>query len=440
MIRRLPTFIVLVALGSARPVPAQPRLTLGDALARARVQNVDVRAAQSAEREAHERITQSKAGYFPRVDLTETWQRGNQPVFVFSSLLAQRDFSAANFAIDALNHPDPVNNFRVAFTAEQPLYNGTTSANVRSAELGRDIATAGKSLVNQELGVAVAEAYGGVLLAMAAKQATAAALEAATADRDRAGNRRDAGVATDADVLQIDVHVARLREQTIRANADERIARAQLNQMMGEPLDAVFALALEPEYTAPVAPDFTALEAEALSNRAEIHIASLQESQADAAEDAARATFLPQVSALGGWEANGGQWNDRASSWTFGMVARVTLFQGMADRARVAEAREQATRRAVEREKAEVAVRLDVHRAVAQLEAARAAEEVGRAAVAQARESQRIIRDRYEAGFADITALLRAAESVVAADTSQMAARVNVLLATASLDRAVGRR
>ena len=172
----------------------------------------------------------------------------------------------------------------MAFTAEQPLYNGTTGASVRSAELGRDLATASRGLVGQELGVGVADAYSRVLLAMAARQATAAAIEAAAADRERAGNRRDAGVATEADVLQVDVHLARLREQAIRAQADERIARARLNQMMGEPLDAVFVLDLAPESTSPAAADLAALEAEALRNRAEIRLASLQESLAEAAQ------------------------------------------------------------------------------------------------------------------------------------------------------------
>ena len=90
-------------------------------VARARARNTDTRAAQAAEIEAAERVAQAKAGYFPRVDLTETWQRSNQPVFVFSSLLSQRQFSEANFAIDALNHPDPVNSFRVGLAAEREL-------------------------------------------------------------------------------------------------------------------------------------------------------------------------------------------------------------------------------------------------------------------------------------------------------------------------------
>ena len=64
----------------------------------------------------------------------------------------------------------------------------------------------------------------------------------------------------------------------------------------------------------------------------------------------------------------------------------------------------------------------------------------GRAAVEQARESRRIIRDRYEAGLTDVTSLLRAAEAVVEAETQEVAAQVAVLTETAALERALGRR
>ena len=153
-----------------------------------------------------------------------------------------------------------------------------------------------------------------------------------------------------------------------------------------------------------------------------------------------RAAFLPRVYAQGGFEANGGSWGSRASSWMGGAVARVNLFRGFADQARLAEARHAQTLSALAREKAELAARLDVREAVARLEAARAAEGVGRAAVTQAREGHRIVRDRYESGLADVSALLGAAEAVQQADARHAAARVDVTVAAATLSRALGKR
>jgi outer membrane protein len=440
MIRRPATYLLVAALGLAAPAAAQTPLTLTEAIARARAQNPDAGSTAAAEREAAQRVTQARAGYLPKVDVAESWQRGNQPVFVFSSLLAQRQFTAADFALGALNRPDALDNFRSAVMVEQSLFDGATRANVAAAGIGHKMATARRMMVDHDLAASVTNAYGRVLVAAAASQSAAAAAGTARADRELAGNRRDAGLVTDADVLQLDVYVSRTREQQVRAASEERIARAQLNQLMGEPLGEAFVLDRSPAAAAIDATDLASLEAEALENRPDVKLAALQEHLAGAAQDVARAAFLPQVAAQGGWELNGGTWNTRTSSWVVGAAARINVFHGFADKARLVEAREQATRRALERKAAETAARLDVYIAVARLDAAHASEEVGRTAVEQARESRRIIRDRYEAGLTDVASLLRAAEAVVQAETQQTAAQVAVLTETAALERTLGRR
>jgi outer membrane protein TolC len=236
------------------------------------------------------------------------------------------------------------------------------------------------------------------------------------------------------------VYVSQVREQQIRAESDERTARAQLNQLMGEPLGEAFVLDDSIATAVIDVADLASLEAEAVKNRPAVKLAALQEQLARATEATARAAFFPQVAAQGTWEFNGGAWDTRASSWVVGAVARINVFRGFADKARLAEAREQATRRALEREKAETTARLDIRIAVARLDAARASEAVGRAAVGQARESRRIIHNRYEAGLVDVVALLRSVEAVVQAETQETAARVAVLTETAALERALGRR
>ena len=434
------TYFLLIAFGLAVPAAAQTQLTLADAIARARAQHPDAGSSAAAEREAAQRVTQARAGYWPRVDVAESWQRGNQPVFVFSSLLAQRHFTAADFALGALNHPGALDNFRSAVTVEQPVFDGVARASVTVARLGHEMATATRQVVDHDLAASVTHAYGRVLAAAGARQSADAAVETARADRELAGNRRDVGLVTDADVLQIDVHLSQRREQQIVAASDERIARAELNQLMGVPLGEVFVLEPAPTVTIIDATDLAGLEAEAIENRPEVILANLQEQLARASQTSARAAFLPRVSAQGGWELNGGAWNRRASGWMVGAVARVNVFNGFADTARLAEAADRATRYAHERDKAETAARLDVHVAVARLDAARASELVGRDAVAQARESRRIIRDRYEAGLTDVASLLRSAEAVAQAEAQQVAAHVAVLTASATLHRALGRR
>jgi outer membrane protein TolC len=99
-------------------------LTLDRALTAALAQNASLRASRAGVEEASARVTRARSGLFPRVSVTESWQRGDQPVFVFSSLLSARRFAAVNFAIDALNHPDPIGFFQTSVVVEQLLFDG----------------------------------------------------------------------------------------------------------------------------------------------------------------------------------------------------------------------------------------------------------------------------------------------------------------------------
>jgi outer membrane protein TolC len=260
--------VLLATLGlSASQAAAQTPLTLDDAIAKALKQNPATRAAEAARREASERVRQARAGWLPRLDLTETWQRGNQPVFVFGSVLAQRSFTQANFAIDALNHPDPVSNFRTGFSVEQMVFDGIrTRSAQRSAAIGEAIADAGSRETAALLRLGVTRAFGEVLMAQANRAAAASALESAEEDVRRAERRRDAGLATEADVLAVKVHLAQIRERQITAASRETVARLQLNETMGEPLDVRFELQL-PAVAEADTPPAADLEAEALANR-----------------------------------------------------------------------------------------------------------------------------------------------------------------------------
>ena len=116
-----------------------------EAIARARAHNPDAGASAAAEREATQRLTQVRAGYLPRVDVAEVWQRGNQPVFVFSSLLAQRQFTAADFRAQRPDHPDAVDNFRTAVMIEQSLFDGATRASVAAAGISLGMAATART-------------------------------------------------------------------------------------------------------------------------------------------------------------------------------------------------------------------------------------------------------------------------------------------------------
>ncbi len=417
---------------------AQSPLTLAEAMAMARSATPQAKALAVAGSEATERVRQARSGYFPRVDLMEGVQRGDLPVYAFGSLLNQRRFTAANFAVDALNNPAPVTNVRTAIGVEQAIFDGNaTRLAVQGAELNRQITVTRHADATQELALAGAIAFARVLQLEAAVQANEAALEAATSDLQRARARRDVGLVTDADVLVVEVHQADARQRQATASADLAVARLLLNEAIGAPLSQPHTL-VRPQPAALAAP-VDVLVAEALNLRHDRRASALQKELAAATRRSAESAWLPRVGVQAGWEFNGNTLVNQRSAWVVGADVRFNLFRGFADEARIAEARFAETRASAEREGLDRRIEVEVRAAVARLEAARARDATGRAALAQARESQRILRDRYDSGLATITDVLRASQAAFDAESRAAAAELDVILESVALDRAVGR-
>lgn len=439
--RRGVPFAVWLTVAAVPAATAQPLLSLDEAIAEALRQNRNLAAAHTVTGEADAQVQVMRAATRPRVTVAEAWQRGNQPVFVFSSLLAARRFAADNFAIDALNHPDSVGYFRTAITADQLLFDGgRTRASVRSAELQRDLARVGADLEAAGLPLAVTQAYGRMLGAAAAGRAAEAAVAAADDDLARARQRRDAGLLTEADVLGLAVHLSDLRQRAIQAQGDQAAARAELNRLLGAPIERSFTIAQPPAAGDEVPADLPLLFAEAERNRPELRRAAIAADLGDTARQQARAAFVPQVAAQAAFEVNGLRPVDRVTSWIVGGELRWSLSTGGAELARLKAAREVSARARIEGDDARARVRVDVVTAVEQLRAARARADVGREAVAQATESQRIIRDRFDAGLATVTDVLRASSALLEAEARRTSAAVDVMIGRAGLDKALGRQ
>lgn len=430
--------LLVLLLPGAAVAQGPATLTVEDAVSRTLAHNPALRATRAAEDEAQARVREARAGFLPRLDVIEGWQRANQPVFVFSSLLGQRQFTSGDFALDRLNHPDALSNYRAAVVVEQTLFDGSrTAAAVGSATRAGEISKLESERTAAELRLAAVRAYGRLLAATALRAAARTSLQAATEDLRRTEARRDAGLETEANVLALRLHAADAEARRVRAESDETIARAELNALMGAPLDDPIA-ALE----APVPPaavrDPGPLETEALSTRVEMKQAALRRELADTQRRAARASLFPQVTLQAAAEANGDTFADRASAWTVGVLVRWNAFAGGADAARLRQAGAAAARADAERERLETAIRLEVRTATANLDAAYAREAASRRMIDQARESQRMIRDRYEAGLVPASELLRADNTVLEAEAARIGAIVDVHVGQAALQHALG--
>jgi outer membrane protein len=424
----------------AAPLCAQDPLLLADAVRLAIRENAAVAGSTEGARASMSRIAQAHAGMLPKINYAESFARSDNPVFVFSSLLTQHQFGPENFAIGPLNRPDFLNNFQSLFTVDQPIYDaGQTRNAVKSAELAQKMTCEEQRLVRMNVISQAARAYYGAVLAAENLKAAEQAVASAEADLTRAEAVRAAGISTDVDVLSIRVHLAAVTEQRIDRAADVDVARATLNDALGLPLDTPHTL------TTPLAaldlPDLTLdiLESTASAGRPEARQTHLAASLAQTQAEGARSATFPQVAFRGAFEADRQRLIDRGgANWLAAVTVRWNLFNGSADKARIAETGHLVKRAEFDEQRTDSAIRLQVRRAYATLKAAQQRIEVARAAVAEAGESLRITQNRYEAGMNNVTDLLRTETAVLESRTRYLAAIHDQRIAATMLELAAG--
>jgi len=436
---RFPAAAILLAASPllAREMP----LSLAGAIEKALEQNPTMVGAVAEADASAARVDQARGKLLPRLDYIESATRSDNPVFVFGSLLNQGRFTEGNFALDRLNNPPPLSLFQSRFTLRQTLFaGGRNYLELRGRKLGLEEALEGQREAAMGVVFRVVQSYHGVQIAELNLEVTEDAVGVAGDDLRRVRAMLEAGMATEADVLSLQVHVADLGEQVIEARNLVAIQRAELNDAIGEPLDRELSL-LTPLSAADAreARELEALEDVAMVKSPVVRRSELSLQTAELGHEQARAAFLPSIDVHAAWES------DRVSftggggtNWMVGMSLRLNLFNGLSDRAQVKEAEARLRQARARKMETENRVRLEVRRAFLELDAARQRLEVAGDAVEQARESHRITEARYEGGLNNVTDLLRSQNALLGAEARHLSAVFETRLAAAALELATG--
>ena len=425
----------------AAPAVAAESISLQQAVRLALEKNQAIAAATAGEKAAESRIAESRAGYLPRLNYSESWARSDNPVFVFSSLLTQHQFAEQNFQVGPLNRPDYLNNFQSLVTADQTVYDGgQTRRATRSAELMKEVAGENKRLTSTETIAGTVHAYYDAVLSAEELKAAAQAVRSAEADLRRAETVRTAGLSTDVDVLSIRVHLAAVEEQRIRRSADLDVARAALNDVLGLALDTQHDLTTSLSRASVPLDSIEEYEGSAIQLRPEARQAKFAMNLSETHAADARASWMPQVVLHGAFEADRQRFYDRGgTNWLASVGLRWNIFNGFADKARMEESASLVKRSEAEAQRTGSSIRLQVRRAYADLRAAEQRIEAAKATVEEAQESLRITQNRYEAGMSNVTDLLRTETAVLESQTRYLAAVHDQRIAATMLEFAAGR-
>jgi outer membrane protein len=432
--------LVSVMILAAQLPTASPSMTLDQAVAAAMNSHPLIRQSQAGIDAAASRIQQETASRLPKVQISEAITRGNNPTYVFGSLLEQGRFGPDNFAISSLNDPGSLTNLRSAITTSVSVYDGKrAAARIAVARESRGQAELSLQLTEQSVRFEVIRAYYGLLVARSAKDVSDQAVRTAESNLQRVQDRLRAGLVVDSDLLAAKVELSNLKKQQIQTQGDVVIAEATLDTWIGLPVDVSLQTSgALTEKTFQIEKQDVLLQ-RAIEHRPDYETSSSIVRTAEDRIREARADFLPSVRAFTSFGISGRSLTTGSSDYIVGANVTFDLFNAER-KTRLSEAQSAQTSAKAQRTERENQIRLDVVRAVQQFLTAKQQLDVAQSSVEQAQEALRIIQDRYDFGLTTITDLLRAQTELVRAQMGVLASRhayvvgyAAVLLATGEL-------
>ena len=390
---------------------AQEPLTLRQAVNQALGQSPEAAIARADQQESKSATALARVQLLPKLSFTEDISRGNDPVYAFGTRLRQRQFTQADFALNALNFPQPIGNFSSRFSGSWTAFDSfKTQKDIRRADLLKESSPSSSEATDQEITFRVVEGYQAVLYAEREidvaqhEQDTAAALLASVEDHVKAG------LAVESDQMAAQVNVAARKEELIAAQGDLELAWAELREAMGTPnLRASELKPIEPHTFSQLA-----LEQElatAVKARPDLIAQGQAQSAQALALGAAKSDFGPRVSAYGNWEEDRTSYaGSGGNNWVAGVQISIDILP-LGKRADLE--RESAAKQRIDAQLAasQQHVQLEVSRAHIHRQTAALSLETAQAAMDQSAESLRIVKNRYGGGLATITDLLRAEDA-----------------------------
>ena len=465
---RLGVAVAFAAASSPSPLVAQaqptPGMTLTETLRVALERSPRIESARHALEEAEERVSEAWGSVYPRVDFTADYTRNVSPAvnflpaIIFNPSAGPDDQVAVQFGADNL--------WQSFITLEQPLFDGRAFVGVGAAGRFQTLQEEVLRGSTQSVVSQVRTAFYDVLLAQQEARLLAESEARVREALEETKALHRAGLATEYDVLRLEVELANLEPNLLRAQNTERQRRRELAVELDmdpervsvqgsletldlENLEAntpanreILALSGVPT-AGPV--DADALVRQALDSRSDIRQLEVTEDLRVAELRAQQSEYLPRLSLFGNYSVSASQngspdffGQPRAYSRRVGLQLSVPLFQGFAQTARVDQRR--ATVRAAQTQTrfAQNRAESEVRSYVEQVEEARLRAGAQRRAVQQAQRGFDIARATFREGLGSRLELTDAEVALRQSEFNYAQAVYDYLTARARLEEATG--
>lgn len=330
----------------------------------------------------------------------------------------------------------------------QSIYEGgRIISSFRAAKLVKEQAFLQHQTIVSDQLLATRVAYYDVLLAAQQIVVNEASVSLLTKELEEQQRRYDAGTVPRFNVLRAEVAVANARPPLIRARNAHRIAKNNLTQQLGYdlPRDIWENIPLQLTDTLNVGPFPVQLsDAIGLALERRTELGALRKAELLRKEDivSAKSGRLPSMQAFAGWNWRDSglttDLRDDVDGWQVGAQLNWYIFDGLATRGKVAQAKAAHEKSRVQLDDTSSLIELEVRTAYTTFVAAAEVLESQKKVQEQAEEALRLANSRASAGTGTQLDVLQAETALTEARTTQIQAEYAYAVAVAKLERAIG--
>jgi outer membrane protein TolC len=433
-------YFIFLALGVFAAAAETDSVTLPEAVRIALERHPDVAKARTAADALKGKIREVRAQALPDISINGMFTRLRDP-----SLLNASGIDKFPPELQAALVPTGVNLFDYRLTVKQPLYTaGKVGTALRLASVEAEGSLVDIDRTEQDLALQVVRAFYGLLWAEKYERQVAETQQQKQSHADMARMRFKNGVATEVDVLRLEVAVANGQPDLARARNAVRQARALLNYYLGRPIEAPTGVSGEFVEKAWEDSDLEALTREALRRRPELNRLRIAERSAAMqlklarAENKLRADFSADYGIMSRLPSN--LMNSKFNRWDFAVNFTLPVFDGFKRSGLVWQATSAERIARLEREKTEQQVRLALQQGLDELTASRETVVAARANLKQAEKVLEMTESNYKYGAATPLDILDSQTAVSLARTNLLRGLYDYSVARASLRWAMGEK
>lgn len=431
--------ILVVLLAAAGLYGQTKKLTLSESLEIGLRNSNELKISRSKVIGAEAQITSAGSQLMPQLGFSASYIRlSNIPPFEVSLPIFPKPIQISPVILD---------NYSLKLSLQQPIFTGLRLVSLRNAaNWNYDASQSDLSSAMNDAALKIQNAFWNYYRAELNEKVINENLQQINQHLEDTKNFLANGLATENDLLKLEVQASSIKLQKIEAENNLDIARAAFNQAIGLPLEAATGIEVKEIRAEKSTYNLNDLISEAKNNRNEYKSLKFRVMASDDGITAARSGWFPSVYLIGDYYYNKPNSriipavNEFKDTWDLGVTLQWSLWNWGYTSSQTIIAEQNKVQAETSLAQLKDAIEIEVYQNYLAFNRGYDKVNVAKLGVEQAEENYRTIKEKYDTQVASSTDLIDAETALLQAKTNYNNSLVEYELAKVRLDKSVGKK